>query len=113
MTDLYIQTYPLAQQIQFNSKLLKVGEQAILMDQLQELSIEELRAAIEIVRSRQKEQKFEKCIFWVLNLFEKCIFALLKYIEKCRSMLYSLVFTAVFTDPQISHSADLLLPYIL
>ena len=57
VTDLYIQTYPLAQQIQFNSKLLKVGEQAMLMDQLQDLSIEELRAAIEIVRSRQKEQK--------------------------------------------------------
>ena len=48
-------TYPLAQQIQFNSKLLKVGEQAMLMDQLQDLSIKELRAAIEIVRSRQKE----------------------------------------------------------
>ena len=29
----------------------------MLMDQLQDLSIEELRAAIEIVRSRQKEQK--------------------------------------------------------
>ena len=49
VTDLYIQTYPLAQQIQFNSKLLKVGEQAMLMDQLQDLSIEELRAALEIV----------------------------------------------------------------
>ena len=29
----------------------------MLMDQLQDLSIEELRAAIEIVRSRQKEQE--------------------------------------------------------
>ena len=29
----------------------------MLMDQLQDLSIEELRAVIEIVRSRQKEQK--------------------------------------------------------
>ena len=38
----------------------QVGEQAMLMDQLQDLSIEELRAAIEIVRSRQKEQKIRK-----------------------------------------------------
>ena len=44
VTDLYIQTYPLAQQIQFNSKLLKVGEQAMLMDQLYDLSIEFLKS---------------------------------------------------------------------
>ena len=53
VTDLYIQTYPLAQQIQFNSKLLKVGEQAMLMDKLQGFSLEELQAALAIMEKNR------------------------------------------------------------
>lgn len=53
VTDMYIQTYPLAQQMQFNAKLLKVGEQADIMEELQNLSEEELRAVIAMVKNRQ------------------------------------------------------------
>ena len=39
------------------------------MDQLQDLSIEELRAAIEIVRSRQKEQKICKVYICAAKIY--------------------------------------------
>jgi hypothetical protein len=53
VTDRYIQTYPLSRQIEFNSKLLKVGEQTDIMEELQNLSAEELRAVIAMVKNRQ------------------------------------------------------------
>jgi hypothetical protein len=53
VTDLYIQTYPLSMQMQFNSKLLKAEGQETLMDKLQEFSLEELQAAIAIMEKNR------------------------------------------------------------
>ena len=53
VTDRYIQSYPIAQQMQFNSKLLKIGDQFDALDELGNLSLEELKAALAFVRSRK------------------------------------------------------------
>ena len=51
VTDRYIQSYPLAQQMQFNSKLLKVGDQVDIMEELQGLTPDQIKALIALVKN--------------------------------------------------------------
>ena len=53
VTDRYIQTYPLARQMEFNSKLLKLGEQTDLMEELQGLTTDQIKALIEMVKNNK------------------------------------------------------------
>ena len=59
VTDRYIQSYPIAQQMQFNSKLLKIGDHFDALDELGNLSLEELKAALAFVRSRKNVSGME------------------------------------------------------
>ncbi len=52
VTDRYIQTYPLARQMEFNSKLLKLGNQYDIMAELKDLSADELKALIAMIKKR-------------------------------------------------------------
>ena len=64
VTDRYIQTYPLARQMEFNSKLLKLGEQIDIMEELQGLTTDQIKALIEMVK-KNKSYDYEsekKCI---------------------------------------------------
>ena len=53
VTDRYIQTYPLARQMEFNSKLLKVGNQVDIMGELQGLTPDQIQALIEMVKKNK------------------------------------------------------------
>ena len=53
VTDRYIQTYPLARQMEFNSKLLKVGNQVDIMGELQGLTPDHIQALIEMVKKNK------------------------------------------------------------
>ena len=53
VTDRYIQTYPLARQMEFNSKLLKVGNQVDIMGELQGLTTDQIKALIEMVKKNK------------------------------------------------------------
>ena len=51
VTDRYIQSYPIDLQMQFNSKLLKVGDQVDIMEELQGLTPDQIKALIALVKN--------------------------------------------------------------
>ena len=50
ITNRYIDAYPLSQQMEFNSKLLKLNNEPDLMEELKDLTPEQLKMLIEMVK---------------------------------------------------------------
>jgi hypothetical protein len=51
VTDRYIQSYPIAQQMVFNSRLLNLNDDADIMEELKGLTPEQLKALIAMVKN--------------------------------------------------------------
>ena len=50
ITNRYIDAFPLAQQMAFNSKLLKLNDEPDIMEELKDLTPEQLKALIAMVK---------------------------------------------------------------
>ena len=51
VTDRYIQSYPIAQQMEFNSRLLNLNDDADIMEELKGLTPEQIKALIAMVKN--------------------------------------------------------------
>ena len=51
ITNRYIDAFPLSQQMEFNSKLLKLNDDADIMEELKGLTPEQIKALIALVNS--------------------------------------------------------------
>ena len=51
ITNRYIDAYPLSQQMAFNSKLLKLNDEPDIMEELKDLTPEQLKALIAMVKN--------------------------------------------------------------
>ena len=50
ITNCYIDAFPLAQQMEFNSRLLKLNDDADIMEELKGLTPEQIKALIALVK---------------------------------------------------------------
>ena len=51
ITNRYIDAFPLAQQMEFNSRLLKLNDEPDMMEELKDLTLEQLKALIAMVKN--------------------------------------------------------------
>ena len=51
ITNRYIDAFPLSQQIEFNSRLLKLNDDADIMEELKGLTPEQIKALIALVKN--------------------------------------------------------------